>query len=621
MMMMDTQRWYWRRCVFLLLVVATAVSAATMAPPVGAVKEPSVLLPAKSHQAGLHAVTIHPDDDAPTVGRQLQRPAATTAFAPTVYPTLTFTIRIGLAKPAATTTASDNNNNPPSSSSSADDETPTQEEMRALVCQLQRFLQQRLRDKTGDAGIVTLLHTIQWKTTTTTMTESNDNDYNNKNSNARLELNFTTQSFFSDQDAANNRVMMSPWTLIQHAELPREEMRGFIRNYLWTLKDTLFVRTRTLYFGGTLIMATNRNNQTTDASDEDRFGAPLDMALCPPAPPFPAGNNIFGHQTAVPVVEDFSTSEIYEYDSSSRLSNNSIGNTPPKEQPQQQQEQDATIGRNRLTLVVPFWIANDQGMNNLTRLQSQWLQPSWSLLVDHVVEDYRERHPLLVGGGARLPNVVPNSATVVQVIPMPCPIPTSSRNRKHPPQQPQHEWVWLCHHVTAGYDIAMQLVSIPMPIPPALYSYELERAIQSGVYQDVLLRVLATTTDTDNSNSSGRPIIIRIGNDRDALQPSWWKSEQSTASSRARSRRRILLGVAITSGVVLGILAMLLVAVAWFYQRKARILGTRRKDALWEMEALLMWPNSHNGRDDMTGNGKDYNEKQPQDQPWSSTGA
>jgi len=197
------------------------------------------------------------------------------------YPTLTFHLCIGLAKrqnmAASTERAEDTENTRPTSS-----------EMQALLCQLHRFLQQRLQGNIGDGNITTYFHNICWNVTSLAPAHNLPNVTHNA---LEISLKFTTLSFFGDAS------FLSPWTLAKHAEITRQEMRQLIRNYLWPLQGTNFVRSRTLYWGGRLATTSRRGAACVFPSDF--LWDHLNLMECPPAPRI-VHSNIFVHETAVP---------------------------------------------------------------------------------------------------------------------------------------------------------------------------------------------------------------------------------------------------------------------------------------------------------------------------------
>jgi hypothetical protein len=149
-------------------------------------------------------------------------------------PTLTFMVRLGL-----------------------EGHEPMEGEHMALLCQLQRFVERRLREKTGDLSIASNLLQLDWNNTQATST---------------WHVEFEVQSTFGSGQS------ISSWSLVKLLELQTRDIQKLVRHFVWTLHDTTFASTRTLFWGGKMFI--EKKPRTLQMEE-------LRLDSCPPPPPSP----------------------------------------------------------------------------------------------------------------------------------------------------------------------------------------------------------------------------------------------------------------------------------------------------------------------------------------------
>ncbi|CAB9497089.1 expressed unknown protein [Seminavis robusta] len=442
-------------------------------------------------------------------------------------PMATFTLRLGFANQVFTA--------------------PSVTDTVALVCQMNRHVQQRLRNQTQDPLLESQLEQIAF---------SSELDANNLL--PTWELQFQVTATFG-----YNGKTISPWTIVRVLDLAPDDIRFLLREYVRPLVDTVFPQTQTLVLESQLQSTPDNNNATTTTVVWDTM-----PQVCPP-PPSPV-SNIFGRLTAVPgraienerqgVFDSTLTTPPKDggmtLNDHSRARNNPNNNTPLS---------DTLFQRNhRVAVTLSFWVANNQGITNATWISSEWMEPSFSRLVDLAVAVTTTTASL----AATVPRVVPHSATIVDVTPSKCPL---------------LDEAWHCHKVVGQYEMTVQQVGIPLPVDPARYTHAMRRAIQMGVYeQDILQQdgvrvanelegLLPVLLDDDTT--------IDVNNNNDSISGVETKHDMAAI---------VIPVIIVLALVLLAVLVYLRLRV----RRKLQLLQRQRETALWEMEAFLLPPSS-----------------------------
>ncbi|CAB9513801.1 expressed unknown protein [Seminavis robusta] len=445
-------------------------------------------------------------------------------------PMATFTLRLGFANQVFTA--------------------PSVTDTVALVCQMNRHVQQRLRNRTQDPLLQSALEQIAFSS-----------ELDASNLLPTWELQFQVTATFG-----YNGKTISPWTIVRVLDLAPDDIRHVLREYVRPLVDTVFPQTQTLVLESQLLQSStpDNNNATTTTVVWDTM-----PQVCPP-PPSPV-SNIFGRLTAVPgrAIENErqgvfdSTLTTPPKDggmtlndhSRARNNNNNNNNTPLS---------DSMFQRNhRVAVTLSFWIANHRGITNATWISSEWMEPSFSRLVDLAVAVTTTTASL----AATVPRVVPHSATVVQVTSTACPLSDE----------------WHCHKVVGQYELTVQQVGIPLPVDPARYTHAMRRAIQMGVYEQDILQ--QDGVRVANELEGLLPVLLDNGTTIDVNN----NNDSISGVETKHDMAAIVIPVIV---VLVLVLLAVLVYLRLRVRRKLQLLQRQRETALWEMEAFLLPPSS-----------------------------